>query len=133
MTEATTAGKYGLDDWWWWRGDVLAETSPATNHAPPLPSPSPYPSALNSSISHTHTPSLFFLYRTRYEDLSDTPFDFAHKPRGWLVQLGYNNDDVRYTLEINGWKYEDMTEAPQRERAALARSAITASMDGPKK
>ena len=30
-------------------------------------------------------------------------------------------------------RYEDMNEAPPRERAALARSAITMRMDGPKK
>ena len=34
---------------------------------------------------------------------------------------------------INGVKYEEMTEAPPRERAALARSAIQMIMEGPKK
>ena len=35
-----------------------------------------------------------------------------------------------YTLEINGVKYEDMDEAPARERATLARSAMTMKIDG---
>ena len=38
-----------------------------------------------------------------------------------------------YTLEINGIKYEEMDEAPPRERAALARTAISMMMHGPKK
>ena len=47
------------------------------------------------------------------------------------MQLGsdYNN----YTLKINGIKYEEMDEAPARERAALARSAMSMKMDGQKK
>ena len=56
---------------------------------------------------------------------------FAHKPFGWIVHLGFISPN--YTLEINGVKYEEMDEAPARERAALARSAITLMMDGPKK
>ena len=36
-------------------------------------------------------------------------------------------------MEVNGVKYEEMTEAPPRERAALARTAISTKMDGPKK
>ena len=36
-------------------------------------------------------------------------------------------------MEVNGVKYEEMTEAPPRERAALARTAISFKMDGPKK
>ena len=36
-------------------------------------------------------------------------------------------------MEINGVKFEDMDEAPQRERAALARTAMTMKMDGPYK
>ena len=47
------------------------------------------------------------------------------------MHLGFN--DPNYTLEINGVKYEEMDEAPARERAALARSAMTIKMDGPKK
>ena len=38
-----------------------------------------------------------------------------------------------YTLEINGIKYKEMDEATPRERAALARSAISMMMVGPKK
>ena len=56
---------------------------------------------------------------------------FAHKPFGWNIHLGYKYPN--YTLVINGVKYEEMDEAPARERAALARSAITLMMDGPKK
>ena len=47
------------------------------------------------------------------------------------MHLGYNY--TNYTLEINGVKYEEMDEAPARERATLARSAMTLKMDGPKK
>ena len=38
-----------------------------------------------------------------------------------------------YTLEINGLNYEEMDEAPARERAELARTAIDYQMDGQKK
>ena len=38
-----------------------------------------------------------------------------------------------YTLTINDLDYEEMDEAPPRERAALARTAIDFRMDGPKK
>ena len=41
--------------------------------------------------------------------------------------------DGHYTLEINGVKYEDMDEAPARERADLARTAIIMKMDGARK
>ena len=59
------------------------------------------------------------------------PFEFEHKPRGWQIQLGYK--DPSYTLKINGVLFPLMNEAPPRERAALARSAITMQMNGPKK
>ena len=36
-------------------------------------------------------------------------------------------------MKVNGIKYEEMNEAPPRERAKLARSAISSKMDGPKK
>ena len=36
-------------------------------------------------------------------------------------------------MSINGVNYEEMNEAPPRERAELARSAITMRMEGPKK
>ena len=36
-------------------------------------------------------------------------------------------------MKINNVSFTDMAEAPPRERAALARSAITMKMDGPKK
>ena len=42
-------------------------------------------------------------------------------------------EDLRYILEINGVKFEEMAEAPPRERADLARTAIQMKMDGPKK
>jgi len=38
-----------------------------------------------------------------------------------------------YTLQINGVKFEEMEEAPPRERADLARTAIKMLMHGPKK
>ena len=36
-------------------------------------------------------------------------------------------------MEINGVKFDEMSEAPPRDRAALARTAISMQMDGPKK
>ena len=36
-------------------------------------------------------------------------------------------------MEINNVKFEEMAEAPPRERAALARTAISMKMDGLKK
>ena len=38
-----------------------------------------------------------------------------------------------YTLEVNSVKYEEMAEAPPRERASLARTVISTQMNGPKK
>ena len=52
------------------------------------------------------------------------PFEFEHKPRRWHILLGFNDDDYKYSLEINGVRFEEMTEAPPRERAELARTAI---------
>ena len=67
----------------------------------------------------------------------DQPFEFAHKPLGWLIRLDFKreNDEQsrRYVLEINGVKYEEMSEAPPRERAALARTGITMRTKGLKK
>ena len=60
-----------------------------------------------------------------------TPYEFEHKPRGWFIQLGYSKGS--YTLAVNGIEFGEMAEAPARERAALARSAISTQMDGPKK
>ena len=61
----------------------------------------------------------------------EIPFEFEHEPRGWLTQLGFNSPN--YTLKINGVDFSEMDEAPPRERAALARSAISMQMNGPKK
>ena len=55
-----------------------------------------------------------------------------HKPQGCimkLISLGIN----KYIFEVNCVKFEELTEAPIRERAALARTAIIMKMDGPKK
>ena len=64
----------------------------------------------------------------RYEYL---PFEFEHKPRGWKIRVSWN--DPNYTFEFNGVQFSEMDEAPPRERAALARSAISMQMSGPKK
>ena len=59
--------------------------------------------------------------------LKHTPFEFTHEPLGWYIKLGYKEeawDKEYYTLEINGVRYEEMQEAPARERAELARTAI---------
>ena len=63
------------------------------------------------------------------------PYEIFHKPRGWFVKIGmgYYSHFNKYTLEINGTKFEALTEAPPRERAELARTAISMNMDGPKK
>ena len=80
---------------------------------------------------------LYSFYRSKtYDDGFkdfDQPFEFAHKPLGWLIRLDFKKESERYSLEINDVKYEEMTEAPPRERAALARTAITMKTDGPKK
>ena len=58
-----------------------------------------------------------------------------HKPRRWTIQASVENqiNSEQFALYINGIKFEDMPEAPFRERAALARTTITMKMDGPKK
>ena len=71
------------------------------------------------------------MYRKRFIALWNTPFIFKHKPREWLTQIGLNYGV--YTLNINGVEFSEMDEAPPRERAALARSAIKLSMHGAKK
>ena len=74
-----------------------------------------------------------------YTGAFDTPFELIHEPRGWLIKLGYRLEEGEtwhkgeFTLEINGVKFEEMAEAPPRERAALARSAISYQMNGLKK
>ena len=66
-------------------------------------------------------------------DLKQTPFEITHKPLGWYVKLGYEGEQFngKYTLAINGLRYEDMDEAPPRERAEIARTSISFKMDGP--
>ena len=66
----------------------------------------------------------------------EEPFEFTHKPLGWIIQLDFKKKDDfngEYKLKVNGVRYEEMTEAPPRERADLARSAITMNINGPKK
>ena len=72
---------------------------------------------------------------TSYENLVNTPFLFEHKPFGWMIQLGFIEVHYRgyYTLEVNGVGFDDMEEAPPRDRAPLARSALIMNMIGPKK
>ena len=60
--------------------------------------------------------------------LNWAPFEFKHKQLGWKIQIGLNN--LKYTLTINDVQFEEMDEAPARERAALARTAISMKMDG---
>ena len=70
------------------------------------------------------------------ESFGDWTFDCFHTPRGWLLQLGYKFEDGLtwehgwYTLVINNTNFDDLPEAPERERAPLARSNITYKMDG---
>ena len=59
------------------------------------------------------------------------PCEIEHKPRGWQIKLGYRRRN--YTLQVNGVMFSEMNEAPPRERAALARSAISMQMSGAKK
>ena len=103
---------------------VLPEIWSVTFYSRTLLSPS-----LTQNTIHIH--SIHLLYRTKYYDLEGTHFQFAHKPLGWCITLGY--DFPNFTLEINNVKYEDMAEAPPRERATLARTAISMQMAGPKK
>ena len=74
-----------------------------------------------------NSPYTTFLYS---KNIYKHPYEFEHKPRGWQVQLGKTFD---YSLSINGVEFEQMEEAPPRERASLARSTITMQMSGPKK
>ena len=70
------------------------------------------------------------------EKFGDFIFDCFHEPRGWLLQLGFKLEEGKafkeghYTLVINGTSFLDLQEAPERERASLARSKITYKMDG---
>ena len=80
------------------------------------------------------------MYRAYFSELKETPFIFTHKLRDWAIQLGYeyeeNKDEEKkgyYTLKVNGVEFLEMKEAPQRQRAALARTAITMKLDGPLK
>ena len=79
------------------------------------------------------------MYRKYFGELRDSPFIFAHKPRGWTIQLGFKIEEGKkrnegyYTLEVNGVEFSEMAEAPPRQRAALARTPISMKMDGIKK
>ena len=66
-------------------------------------------------------------------ELESTPYQFVHKPLGWVVSIGLLRKTEKYTLEVNGVKFSEMVEAPPRERADLARTAIKMHMNGPKK
>ena len=59
------------------------------------------------------------------------PFEFKCNKFGWKIHLGFKENI--YTLKINDVQFEDMVKATARERAALARTAISMKMDGPKK
>ena len=71
------------------------------------------------------------------EQFGDQIFECFHEPKGWLLQLGFSIEPGKelkhgqYTLSINNTNINDMPEAPERERAALARSKIINKMDGP--
>ena len=71
--------------------------------------------------------------RTEFSLLTRTKFTFFHKPRGWIIDLGYKKTTQEYTLEVIGVNFDEMDEAPPRLRAALARTSITKKMDGLKK
>ena len=68
--------------------------------------------------------------KTNLKALEEQPCLLEHKPRGWFISLGYKVPEGdgffggNYTLEVNGNAFTDMDEAPPRERAALARTAI---------
>ena len=89
----------------------------------------------------SHILTLF--HRSDIFELLTTPYEFVHKPRGWFIKIGSKIEDIedeiksmiagQYTLELNCIKYEEMEEAPSRERAALARTAISMMMHGSKK
>ena len=59
------------------------------------------------------------------------PFEFVCKKFGWKIQLGLKEN--LYTLKINDVQFEELAEAAVRERASLARTAISMELDGPKK
>ena len=62
------------------------------------------------------------------------PFEFIHEARGWTIVLGYSlQNEHTYTLTFDGVDFNDLPQAPARERAPLARSSTTINMDGAKK
>ena len=78
----------------------------------------------------------------KYLEDNNISFQIAHKPRNWVIKirvidLGYKfvngicGPDFCYTLIINNVPFTEMAEAPPRERAALARSAVSLKMHGP--
>ena len=69
----------------------------------------------------------------KIDQFGDETFVCFHEPKGWLLQLGVDYEEKRYTLEINCTNFFDLPEAPERERASLARSQIKFKMDGPTK
>ena len=66
-----------------------------------------------------------------HDILKWAPYEFKCKQFGWGIQLGCKENI--YTLKINDVQFEEMEKATERERAVLARTAITMKMDGPKK
>ena len=66
-----------------------------------------------------------------YDIIKWAPFEFGYKKFGWKIQLGLKENF--YALQINDVLFEELAEATARERAALARTAISMQMDGPKK
>ena len=73
------------------------------------------------------------------EEFGNFIYDCYHEPKRWLLKIGYKieegkaSDDGRFTLEINFTNFDDLPEAPERERAPLARSKVVYKMDGPTK
>ena len=63
------------------------------------------------------------------------PYDFRHEPREMDIVIGCNHKamDAEFYLSINGVSFDDLPEAPQIERAQLARSKTTINMNGSKK
>ena len=76
-------------------------------------------------------PFLLLLNSKSFINLEETPLEITHEPLGWYIKLGFNDD--KYTLSINGLDYAEMTDAPPRERAELARTEIIYKLEGPKR
>ena len=62
------------------------------------------------------------------------PQQFLHEERAMTITLDLSfEEEVIFALQINGFNFFDLEEAPAREREPLARSTTSIKMNGSKK